>query len=54
MRMITTWVEIDNVVYGAKPDEQGSIGGGTTYANIITSGDYTVKNLDDLMKELSK
>jgi Right handed beta helix region len=49
-----TWVEIDHVVYGAKPDKLGPIGGANGYANIITKGDYTVKNLDSLLKALSK
>jgi len=49
-----TWVEIDHAVYGAKPDEQGPIGGGSGYANIITKGDYTVKELDGLLDALSK
>ena len=49
-----TWVEIDNTVYGAKPDERGPIGGGNGYANITTKGDYTVKDLDALLGALSK
>jgi len=49
-----TWVEINDVTYGAKADELGPIGGGTGYVNIITGGDYTVDNLDDLLDALSK
>ena len=49
-----TWVEIDKTVYGAKPDKRGPIGGRTDYANIIVKGDYTVKNLDELLEALSK
>ncbi len=49
-----TWVEIDNIVYGAKPDDRGPIGGGNGYANIIAEGDYTVRNLDALLDALSK
>ncbi len=49
-----TWVQIDNVVYGAKPDERGPIGGGKGYANIITKGDFIVKDLDALLDALSK
>lgn len=49
-----TWVEIDNTVYGAKPDKHGPIGGGDGYANIVTKGDYVVKDLDALLKALSK
>ena len=50
----STWVEVDNVVYGAKPDERGPIGGGAAYADIFTSGDYTVEDLADLIKALSR
>jgi hypothetical protein len=49
-----TWVEIDNVVYGARPDERGPIGGGNGYANIITKGDYAAGDLDSLLEALSK
>lgn len=49
-----TWVEIERVVYGAKPDELGPIGGGSDYRNITTKGDYTVKDLDTLLEVLSK
>ncbi len=49
-----TWVEIDNVVYGAKPDGRGPIGGAKGYANIVTKGDYAVKDLDALLDALSR
>ena len=49
-----TWVQIDNTVYGAKPDKRGPIGGGKGYAKIITKGDYTAKDLDALLAALSK
>ena len=49
-----TWVEIDGIVYGAKADERGPIGGGAGYAKIITKGDYTVRDLDSLLDALSK
>ena len=49
-----TWVEIDNTVYGAKPDERGPIGGGRGYAGVVTKGDYTVRDLDSLLDALSK
>ncbi len=48
-----TWVNINNTVYGAKPDKSGPIGGGTGYTNIITGGDYTVNDLDALLNALS-
>jgi hypothetical protein len=50
----TTWVEIDGVVYGAKPDDAGPIGGGKGYARTVTKGDYTVKTLDALIAALAK
>lgn len=49
-----TWLEIDGTVYGAKADERGPIGGGSGYANIVTKGDFTVKDLDALLDALSK
>ena len=49
-----TYVEIDGTVYGARPDEQGPIGGGDGYANAVTQGEYTVKNVDALLEALSK
>ena len=49
-----TWVEVEGEIYGAKPDERGPIGGGEGYVSIVTSGDYTVKDLDSLLEALSK
>ena len=49
-----TWVEIDNTVYGAKPDDLGPIGGGNGYARVVTQGDYTVRDLDGLLDALKK
>jgi hypothetical protein len=49
-----TWVRIDNVIYGAKPDERGPIGGAKGYANIVARGDFVVKDLDALLDALSK
>ncbi|UCE47642.1 MAG: right-handed parallel beta-helix repeat-containing protein [Phycisphaerales bacterium] len=48
-----TWIEIDGVVYGARPDERGPIGGGNGYSKIIAKGDYTVSDLDALLDALS-
>ena len=48
-----TWVEIDGVPYGAKPDARGPIGGGAGYALTLTSGDYTVSDVDSLLDALS-
>jgi hypothetical protein len=50
----STWVKIDETIYGAKPDKRGPIGGGKGYINIISKGDYTVKDLDSLIEALSK
>src|SRR3972149_6705845 len=49
-----TWLEIDGVVYGAKPDERGPIGGGEGYRNIVSGGDFTAKDLESLVEALSK
>lgn len=49
-----TWVEIDGTVYGAKADERGPIGGADGYMNIVTKGDYIVRDLDGLLDALSK
>jgi len=49
-----TWLEIDRVVYGAKPDERGPIGGGDGYANVVSGGDCSVKDLDALLRALSE
>ena len=50
----STWVEIDGVVYGARADERGPIGGGDGYVNIVTKGDFSVTDLDSLLEALSK
>ncbi|MGH2646202.1 MAG: hypothetical protein ACRDE8_01495, partial [Ginsengibacter sp.] len=47
-----SWVEIDNVLYGAKADDLGQIGGGSGYKNIITKGDYTITDHDALLESL--
>ena len=51
---VVTWLEIDDTTYGAKADELGPIGGGDGYSNIVTEGDYNVKDLDALLDALSK
>ena len=50
----TTWIEIGGAVYGAKPDDQGPVGGGAGYAHVVTSGDFTAKHLDGLIDALGK
>ena len=49
-----TWVDVGGVPYGAKPDEHGPIGGGAGYTNVVTAGDYTVKNVDALRDALAQ
>lgn len=49
-----SWVEIQNTIYGAKPDESGPTGGGEGYNSIFTKGDYTVRTVDDLLSALSQ
>jgi len=51
---LQTWIEVDGIVYGAKPDNRGPIGGGTGYLGIVTSGDYVVRDLDSLLQALAK
>ncbi len=49
-----TSIKIDNVIYGAAPDKRGPIGGADGYANVITKGNFTVKDVDSLLGALSK
>jgi len=50
----STWKVSNGVVYGARPDSTGPIGGGEGYTHIITEGDYTVRSLDELLAALDK
>ncbi len=49
-----TWVDIEGSVYGAQPDQRGPLGGGEGYADVITSGDYSVEDVDALLDALSQ
>jgi hypothetical protein len=49
-----TSIELAGKTYGALPDEIGPIGGGAGYTKIVTQGDYTATNLDQLLEALSK
>ncbi|MEX2232858.1 MAG: hypothetical protein WD824_11895 [Cyclobacteriaceae bacterium] len=51
---LPSWVEIQNSIYGAKPDHEGSTGGGARYSQTITKGDYTIENVDALLDALSQ
>lgn len=48
-----TYIKVDGRTYGAEPDELGPIGGGRGYARMITKGDFTAKDLDELLDALS-
>lgn len=49
-----TWLDINKITYGARPDKSGPIGGEKGYNRIITRGDYTVDNLEALLDALSQ
>jgi hypothetical protein len=49
-----TWLQINNVIYGAKPDKTGQIGGSKGYIHQITKGDFVVENLNDLITALAE
>ena len=51
---LQSWIEINNKIYGARPDKIGPIGGGSGYSESLTKGDYQVSNLDDLLAALSE
>lgn len=51
---LRNWVELNNVLYGAKPDERGPVGGGKGYGSILTEGDYVAEDIDSLLSMLSK
>ncbi len=50
----SSWVDIDGVEYGAKPDERGPIGGGSGYTDIVSAGDFTVRTVDQLLDALKQ
>jgi hypothetical protein len=47
-----TWVEIDGMSCGARPDERGPTGGGRGYANLLPRPPVRVSTLDTLMDAL--
>lgn len=49
-----SWVDVDGVTFGAKPDERGPIGGGAGYKHIITKGDFTAKTPEQIAAALKK
>lgn len=48
------WTEISGVLYGAKPDATGAIGGGSGYARIVTGGDYHVRTIEELIDAVGR
>lgn len=50
----STWIERSGYIYGAKPDANGPIGGGSGYKKIITKGNYYVNDLESLLTALNK
>ncbi len=50
----TTWVEIDGQVFGARPDARGPIGGGDGYLEVVTTGDFSVRDTDALLAALAQ
>ena len=49
-----SWIEKDGKVYGAKPDQRGPIGGGEGYTEVVTEGDFVVRDLGSLLEALGK
>src|SRR5690606_23695098 len=46
------WKVINNQTYGAKADDQGFIGGGKDYTRVVKTGNYIVKNFNQLQEAL--
>lgn len=49
-----TWAEIDGVIYGAKPNELGPIGGAFGYQKTVTGGDFVATTVQGVMDALAK
>ena len=47
-------IEVGGAYYGAQADDAGPIGGGAGYARVVTTGDYIVGDLDELLAALEK
>ncbi len=47
-----TFVVLNDVIYGARADERGPIGGGPGYVNTVAAGDHTVTTLEALIEAL--
>ena len=49
-----TSITLDGQTYGARGDDVGPIGGGAGYKKVVTKGDFTVKDLGQLLDALAK
>jgi len=49
-----TSIERGGVIYGAQADERGPIGGGAGYVDVVTSGDFRVENVEELIAALAQ
>jgi hypothetical protein len=49
-----TWVRIGGEIYGAEPDDRGPIGGGQGYKNVVRSGDFVVRTVEELAAALKQ
>ncbi len=49
-----SWVEKNGEVYGARPGKRGPIGGGEGYTDVVTEGDFSVRDLESLLEALAK
>ncbi len=48
------WKEVGGKIYGARPDQQGPLGGGADYIHPVTKGDFEVTDLDSLIDALAR
>ncbi|MBI2437412.1 MAG: right-handed parallel beta-helix repeat-containing protein [Lentisphaerae bacterium] len=48
------WTEKAGIIYGAKPDETGPIGGGAGYKRSVTKGDYYVRTVEELLAAVAQ
>lgn len=47
------WVELEGQTYGARPNDEGPIGGGAGYQRIVTEGDHHVQTRTELIEALA-
>lgn len=49
-----SWLEFQNKIYGAKPDDKGPIGGGKGYVDSFKQADFEVYDVEGLLQALSE